>query len=95
MEQAEFDDRRRALLGLARPQDLIDAASELMDLHDAGFWWWRYAELMQVVDSQDGPPPDLDAAALADLRQRIAMALQVIRALQRRQARLPVPPREA
>jgi len=51
VEQAEFDDRRRALLGLARPQDLIDAASELLDVHDAGFWWWRYAELMQVVDS--------------------------------------------
>ena len=95
MEYDDFDARRRALLRLARPQDLIDAAGELIDLDDAGFWFWRYAELMQVVDRQDGPPPDLDDAALAELRQLIEMALQVIRALQRRQAQMPVPPREA
>jgi hypothetical protein len=95
MDYDEFDARRRALLRLARPQDLINAAGELMDLHDAGFWFVRYAELMQVVDRQDGPPPALDAVAFAELRQLVAMALQVIRALHRRQARRSVPPREA
>ncbi len=91
MEQAEFDDRRRALLRLARPQDLIDAAGELLDVHDAGFWFWRYAQLMQAFHGQHAPPLARDAAAFHDLRQATKMALQVIAALQRRQARMPLP----
>ena len=95
MEPAEFDDMIRALLRLARPQDLINAAGEVIDLHDAGFWWWRYAQLMQAFRGQQSPPPAVDAAALHDLRQATRMALQVIAALQRRRARMPLPPQEA
>src|SRR5438105_2823797 len=57
MEYAEFEERRRALLRLARPQDLINAEGDLIDLHDAGFWWWRYAQLMQAFRGQQSPPP--------------------------------------
>ncbi len=95
MEHAEFDERRRALLRLARPQDLINAEGDLIDLHDAGFWWWRYAQLMQAFRGQQSPPPAGDAAALHDLRQATKMALQVIAALQRRLAPMPLPPQEA
>ena len=95
MEPAAFDDMLRALRRLARPQDLINAAGDLIDLHDAGFWWWRYAQLMQAFRGQQSPPPAVDAAALHDLRQATRMALQVITALQRRRARMPLPPQEA
>ncbi len=91
MEPAEFDDMIRALLRLARPQDLINAEGDLIDLHDAGFWLWRYAQLMQAFHGQPSPPPARDAAAFHDLRQATKMALQVIAALQRRQARMPLP----
>ncbi len=94
MDQGTFDDKRRALLRMARPQDLIDANGELLDLHDTSFWFWRYAQLMDVVDSRGRPQVALNAAARAELRQLVDMALQVIRALQRRQARMPVPPEE-
>ena len=92
MEPAEFEERLRALLRLAGSQDLINADGDLIDLHDAGFWWWRYAQLMQAFRGQQSPPPAVDAAALHDLRQATRMALQVIAALQRRRARMLLPP---
>ena len=95
MEPAEFEERLRALLRLAGPQDLINADGDLIDLHDAGFWFWRYAQLMQAYHGEHAPPPALDAAALHDLRQATRMALQVIAALQRRRARMPLPRQEA
>ena len=88
MDHAEFDDRRRALLRLARPQDLLNAAGEVMDLEDAAYWFWRHAQLMQGFHELGIPHAAVGAAALDELRQLVDLALQVIRALQRRQARL-------
>jgi len=94
MEYDDFDARRRALLRLARPQDLLDADGEVIDLDAAAYWLWRHAQLMQGFRALAIPHAAVDDAALDELRQLVELALQVIRGLQRRQARMPVPPLE-
>ncbi len=94
MDYDGFDARQRPRLRLARPQDPTGANAERMDLHDAGVWLWRYAQLMAGLSSLGWPQVDVDATTRAELRQLVTLALQVMRALQRRQARRPAPSRE-